>query len=65
MDFEGPSVIISKSPCALLDKKAWKPALKISRDDCIGCKLCLKIGCPALVNDGDKVKIDTSLCVWM
>ena len=61
--FEGPSVIISKRECILLDKSKWEPAFYIDSDKCIGCKKCLKLGCPALVNDGKKVKIDPTLCV--
>lgn len=61
--YDGASVIISKRECALLDKKKWQPALTIDPDKCVGCKRCLKLGCPALVNDGKKVKIDSMLCV--
>ena len=61
--FDGPSVIISKRECALLDKSKWEPACYITSDTCIGCKRCLKLGCPALVNDGKKVKVDPTLCV--
>ena len=61
--FDGPSVIISKRECALLDKSKWEKPVYIDKDTCIGCKTCLKLGCPALVNDGDKVRVDASLCV--
>lgn len=61
--FDGASVIISKRECALLDKSKWEKPLVIIPDVCIGCKKCLKLGCPALVNDGKKVKIDSMLCV--
>lgn len=61
--FDGPSVIISKRECALLDKTKWKKPVHVVTAECIGCKACLKLGCPALVNDGDKVKVDAALCV--
>ncbi len=61
--FDGPSVIISKRECALLDKSKWNKPYGVDRDVCIGCKTCIKLGCPALVNDGEKVRIDTALCV--
>ncbi|MBR2614239.1 MAG: indolepyruvate ferredoxin oxidoreductase subunit alpha [Clostridia bacterium] len=57
---EVPSVIIAKRPCELL-KKGNKPVCEI--DGCKGCLKCLKLGCPALVNDNGKVKIDKTLCV--
>ena len=63
LNYDGASVIISKRECALLDKKKWLPALSINKDVCVGCGSCLKLGCPALVKDGKKVKIDGTLCV--
>ena len=61
--FDGPSVIISKRECALLDKSKWNKPYVVDTDTCIGCKTCIRLGCPALVNDGEKVRIDTALCV--
>ena len=29
----------------------------------MGCKSCMKIGCPAISVTGGKVKIDATLCV--
>ncbi|MBR1646527.1 MAG: indolepyruvate ferredoxin oxidoreductase subunit alpha [Selenomonadaceae bacterium] len=43
-----PSVIISRRPCALLKKVKHNPPLKVDTDKCIGCKSCMKIGCPAI-----------------
>ncbi|MGI5891971.1 MAG: indolepyruvate ferredoxin oxidoreductase subunit alpha [Bacillota bacterium] len=48
LEYEGPAVVISKRPCILLDKKAKYVPLHIDEDKCIGCKICLKLGCPAL-----------------
>lgn len=64
-ELEAPeaSVIISRRPCALLKYVKHKPALKVNTDKCVGCKMCLKIGCPALsVRDG-KAVIDATQCV--
>ena len=61
--FDGPSVIISRRPCALLGKKSRKQAFVVHEDKCIGCKRCMKLGCPAIVGSGKKVTIDPSLCV--
>ena len=58
-----PSVIISRRPCALLKYVKHKPALKVVTDSCKGCKMCLKLGCPAIsVRDG-KAVIDHTQCV--
>ena len=43
-----PSVIISRRPCALLKNVKHKPPLKVDASKCIGCKSCMKIGCPAI-----------------
>lgn len=57
------SVIISRRPCALLKYVKHKPALKVINDKCRGCKMCLKLGCPAIsVRDG-KAVIDHTQCV--
>ena len=58
-----PSVIISRRPCALLKYVKHAPPLKVDADKCIGCRSCMRIGCPAIsVRDG-KARIDDTLCV--
>jgi indolepyruvate ferredoxin oxidoreductase alpha subunit len=54
MAYEGPSVIISKAPCAIVvERELRKRKLKtykakVDLDKCTGCKSCMKkIGCPA------------------
>ncbi|MDO4488864.1 MAG: 4Fe-4S binding protein, partial [Eubacteriales bacterium] len=37
--------------------------IKADTDKCIGCKSCMKIGCPAISIIDKKVKIDDTLCV--
>ena len=63
-----PSVIISRRPCALLKYVKHKPALHVNTDKCIGCKSCMRIGCPAISMkkgaDGKlKASVDATLCV--
>ena len=58
-----PSVIISRRPCMLLKYVKPKKPVKVNRDKCVGCKMCLKIGCPAVAMKDGKAMIDTSLCV--
>ncbi len=56
------SVIIVRRPCALY-VRLKKPAFTVDAAACIGCKACLKLGCPALsVKDG-KAQIDPLVCV--
>ena len=58
-----PSLIISRRPCALLKEVKHNPPLKVDEAKCKSCKMCMKIGCPAIAMKGGKAKIDTTLCV--
>ena len=60
---EEPSVVISRRPCALLKYVKHKPALKVNTDKCKSCKMCLKIGCPAISIKNNGAEIDKTLCV--
>lgn len=60
---EEPSVIISRRPCMLLKYVKPKPALKINPDKCVGCKMCMKLGCPAISIKDKKARIDPTQCV--
>lgn len=58
---EAPSVIIAQRPCALLKSVKYTGHCKVN-DNCKKCKMCMKLGCPAIsVKDG-AVIIDTNLC---
>ena len=63
LEKEEPSVIISRRPCALLKYVKHKPALKVDTDKCVGCKMCLKVGCPAISMKDGKSVIDHTQCV--
>ena len=57
------SVIISRRPCALLKKVKHKAPLAVDREKCIGCKACMRIGCPAISIKDSKTHVDITLCV--
>lgn len=63
-----PSVIISESPCVLhkRDGKTMGKPFQVNEPDCMGCKLCLQLGCPAIEWQGGeptgKATINKSLC---
>ena len=58
-----PSVIISRRPCALLKSVKHKAPLEVKEDKCIGCKACMRIGCPAISIVNGKAVVDNTLCV--
>ena len=58
-----PSLIISRRPCALLKEVKHNPPLVVDEAKCKSCKMCMKIGCPAIAMKNNKAKIDPTLCV--
>lgn len=73
MGFEEPAVLITRWPCALkrLSKEDhaefgdYKRINTVDNEKCVGCKKCVKTGCPALEYHADtkKVTIDRSQCI--
>ncbi|HQD31036.1 MAG TPA: indolepyruvate ferredoxin oxidoreductase subunit alpha [Clostridiales bacterium] len=57
-----PSVIIAQRPCALLKNVKYEGPQRIN-DNCRMCRNCMKIGCPAIVDKGDAIEINSALCV--
>ncbi|NLO47077.1 MAG: indolepyruvate ferredoxin oxidoreductase subunit alpha [Clostridiales bacterium] len=66
LETDGPFVIVTKRPCALLKEviKANKGAhCTVDPDKCVGCKACMKIACPAMAFEGKKANItDEASC---
>ena len=60
---KAPSVIISRRPCVLLKYVKPKKPLTVDKDKCVGCKSCMRLGCPAISIKGGKAAIDVTLCV--
>jgi indolepyruvate ferredoxin oxidoreductase alpha subunit len=56
-----PSVVISRCPCVLL-KKAFKPAVYAVKDKCIGCRVCIRLGCPSISVKDKKALVDPVSC---
>lgn len=57
-----PSVIIAQRPCALLKKAGYSGTFVIN-DKCKNCKMCMKLGCPAISITENGPKINDTLCV--
>ena len=56
------SVVICRRPCVLLKSVKKNPPIKVDESKCVGCKSCMKIGCPAISVVDKKVSIDATLC---
>ena len=63
LEFDGPSVVISRRPCALLKSVKHNGPRKVDREKCKSCKMCMKIGCPAISFKDGKADIDFTQCV--
>lgn len=55
------SVIIAQRPCALLKSVKYTGKCSIGAD-CRNCKICMKLGCPAISVVDGKVVIDAAQC---
>ena len=63
LEADEPSIIISRRPCVMIKGTVHKPPLKVDSDKCVGCKSCMRIGCPAISVRDKKAKIDPTLCI--
>ena len=70
LDFKGPAVVVSKSPCILLENTFKRrrgekiPVFEIDQEKCKRCKTCIgRFGCPAIYYGEDgSVNIDSQQC---
>ncbi len=58
---DAPSVIIAQRPCALLKSVKYEGTYIIN-DSCKKCRLCLKLGCPAISLSDGRISINQALC---
>lgn len=57
------SVIITKSPCVLLNKAPIKEQCMVDPDKCKKCGMCMKPGCPAMTKtEAGTVQINDTMC---
>jgi len=70
LDFKGPAVVVSKSPCILLENRDKRKrgekiyVYEIDQEKCTQCKTCIdRFGCPAIyyAEDGS-IHIDMQQC---
>ena len=61
VEADAPSVIIAQRPCALLKTVKYTGHCTVS-DKCKNCKMCMKLGCPAITATEKGIKIDPNQC---
>ncbi|MBO5926976.1 MAG: indolepyruvate ferredoxin oxidoreductase subunit alpha [Clostridia bacterium] len=57
-----PSVIIAQRPCALLKGVKYDGVYAVDGEKCRSCKMCMKLGCPAITFKDGKALIDKTQC---
>ncbi|HHW54162.1 MAG: indolepyruvate ferredoxin oxidoreductase subunit alpha [bacterium] len=62
LQHEGPSVVIVRRPCVLLKGRGPKGYYVVDQDLCRRCRLCLRLGCPAIEVRGEQTWINETLC---
>ncbi len=62
LSVDEPSVIIARRPCALLKGVKYDGKFTVNNDKCRSCKMCMRLGCPAITFTEGKAKIDATQC---
>ncbi len=70
LDFDGPSVLITRGECIFVSKNPQGP-YHVDLEKCIACHMCFRVGCPAIgqsteknpKNNKYKSHIDSTLCI--
>ena len=62
LETDEPSVIIAQRPCALLKTVKYSGHCVVDAEKCRSCKKCMKLGCPAIVFENGKARIDLTQC---
>ncbi|HTO23669.1 MAG TPA: indolepyruvate ferredoxin oxidoreductase subunit alpha [Spirochaetia bacterium] len=62
LESDEPWLIVSRSPCPLYTREAVGPARQVDQELCRKCKLCLKLGCPAIEYVNDEIHVNETLC---
>ncbi len=59
---EETSLIIVEGPCVFTDRETRATPLAINPEKCTRCRLCFRLGCPAISMEGERVVILPDMC---
>ena len=62
VESEEPWLIVARSPCPLAMKKNPGEPRRVNQELCRKCKLCLRLGCPAIEWVNDEILVNELLC---
>ncbi|HUI69943.1 MAG TPA: indolepyruvate ferredoxin oxidoreductase subunit alpha [Spirochaetia bacterium] len=62
VESEEPWLIVARSPCPLYTKKNPGEPRRVDQELCKKCKLCLRLGCPAIEWVNDEIRVNELLC---
>jgi indolepyruvate ferredoxin oxidoreductase alpha subunit len=60
VEADGPFVIVTRRPCVLIKEVARDAAGRycvIDAEKCVGCKMCMKVACPAIAFKNGKAEV--------
>lgn len=63
LEADEASIIISRRPCVMIKGTKHNPPIQVEESKCVGCKACMKIGCPAISFKNKKAVIDRTICL--
>ncbi|MBD3369315.1 indolepyruvate ferredoxin oxidoreductase subunit alpha [Candidatus Fermentibacteria bacterium] len=62
MEREELSVVITRRPCIMTYRPSRPAYAELDADQCVGCRICMNLGCPAISFEDDLPSIDPMLC---
>jgi indolepyruvate ferredoxin oxidoreductase alpha subunit len=63
LQFAGPSVVIARRPCVLVEHTRSSAQMQILSEKCTACNNCLFLGCPAIsIDEQGRIMIDETAC---
>ncbi|MFH1567699.1 MAG: indolepyruvate ferredoxin oxidoreductase subunit alpha [Gemmatimonadota bacterium] len=63
MAHPGPAVVVARRACVFVDRNQYNGPVAVDAEACTRCKLCIRIGCPAIKLDEETAVVDGHLCL--